>query len=372
MTSSQSNSNEGSRGMKALLSPFELGPLRLSNRFVMSPMTRSRATGNIPNALMAAYYSQRAAAGLIISEGTAPSPNGLGYPRIPGLYSLEQIEGWRTVTDAVHRAGGAIFAQLMHVGRVAHPDNMPGGAEIVAPSAIAAKGDMFTDTKGPQPQPVPRAMTIEDIAQARQEYVRAALNAIEAGFDGVELHGANGYLMDQFLEQSANQRDDQYGGSAENRNRFVLEVARAVIAEVGRERVGIRLSPMGVVNDIQPFEGLEEQFTMLARGLGELGLVYMHLVDHSSMGAPPVPMELKQTLRKAFGGTVILSGGYDDKRAEADLEAGRAELIAFGRPFLANPDLIERFRQGAGLNAPNYDLFYTPGPEGYTDYPSLG
>lgn len=357
--------------MSTLLSPYELGPLRLANRFVMAPMTRSRAIDGVPNELMATYYSQRASAGLIITEGTAPSPNGLGYPRIPGLFSAAQVEGWRRVTDAVHEAGGHIFAQLMHVGRIAHPDNMADDAEIVAPSAIAAAGEMYTDSQGPQAHPSPKAMTGEDIARARREYVDAAQKAIAAGFDGVELHGANGYLIDQFLHPCSNQRDDDYGGSPDKRNRFALEVAEAVAKAIGGQRVGIRLSPYGVFNDIQPFEGIDAQFEALARGLGEHGLVYIHTVDHEAMGAPPVPSEIKHKLREAFGGPIILSGGYDAKRAEAELREGLGELVAFGRPFLANPDLITRYQRDAALNEPNYDLFYTPGPEGYIDYPPL-
>lgn len=357
----------------ALFSPASLGPLTLSNRVVMAPMTRSRAVDdNAPNALVAEYYAQRASAGLIITEGTAPSPNGLGYARIPGIYSEAQLAGWRQVAEAVHAEGGRIFVQLMHVGRVGHPANMPEGAELVAPSAVAAKGEMYTDALGPQPQPVPREMTAEDIAQAKAEYVQAAQNAVAAGLDGVELHAANGYLLDQFLNPAANQRTDAYGGSPENRNRFVLEVAAAVAKAIGAERVGIRISPGGVFNDVGPFAEQEQQFTALARGLGELGLVYLHLVDHEAMGAPPVPAGLKQTLRAAFGGTVILSGGYDRARAEADLGAGKGELVAFGRPFIANPDLVARMAQDAPLSAPRAELFYTPGAEGYTDYPRLG
>ncbi|MEZ6185407.1 MAG: alkene reductase [Planctomycetota bacterium] len=354
-----------------LFTPFDLGALRLPNRAVMAPMTRSRALGNVPNELMATYYAQRAGAGLIVSEATAPSPNALGYPRIPGLFSPEQVAGWRQVTHAVHEAGGRIFAQLMHVGRIAHPANLPEGAEVLAPSAIAAKGEMYTDAEGLQPFPTPRAMTLSEVEEAREEFVRAAILALESGFDGVELHGANGYLIDQFLHPGTNTREDAYGGWPEHRNRFALEVAQAVADAIGPERLGIRLSPYGVFNDIQPFDGIEAQFTELARGLGKLRLAYLHLVDHSAMGAPPVPEDFKQALRRAFGGTVVLSGGYDAARAKADLSEGKGELIAFGRPFLANPDLLERYQQGAELNEPKADLFYTPGAEGYTDYPTL-
>lgn len=356
----------------SLFSATQLGPTALSNRIVMAPMTRSRAVeNNAPNALVAEYYAQRATAGLIITEGTAPSANGLGYARIPGLYSGAQIEGWRQVADAVHAKGGRIFVQLMHVGRIGHPANLPEGAELVAPSAIAAAGQMWTDTQGMQPHPVPRAMDAADLEQAQQEYVQAARNALAAGLDGIELHAANGYLLDQFLQPAANHRTDDYGGSPDNRNRFVLEVAKAVVDAVGPDKVGIRVSPGGAFNDVAPFEGQDEQFVALARSLGALGLVYLHVVDHSAMGAPPVSADLKAALRDAFSGAFILSGGYDRARAEADLAAEKGDLVAFGRPFIANPDLVARLEQGAELAAPNPDLFYTPGAEGYTDYPAL-
>ena len=355
-----------------LFSATTLGSLPLANRVVMAPMTRSRSVeNNAPNAIVAEYYGQRATAGLIITEGTAPSANGVGYARIPGLYSEAQVAGWRLVADAVHAKGGRVFVQLMHVGRVGHPANLPEGAELVAPSAKAANGQMWTDTEGMQPQPVPRAMDASDLAQAKAEYVQAARNAIAAGIDGIELHAANGYLLDQFLQPGANERTDDYGGSADNRNRFVLEVARAVAEAIGPERVGIRVSPGGVFNDVGPFDGQDEQFISLAKGLGALGLVYLHVVDHSAMGAPPVSAELKAALRDAFPGAYILSGGYDRDRAEADLAANKGDLVAFGRPFISNPDLVARMQQGAELAAPNADLFYTPGAEGYTDYPAL-
>lgn len=354
-----------------LFSPLTLGDLTLPNRIVMAPMTRNRAIGNVPNDLMATYYAQRAEAGLIITEGTSPSPNGLGYPRIPGLFSADQVAGWRKVTDAVHARGGRIFAQLMHTGRIGHPLNLPEGAELLAPSALAAPGDIYTDEKGPQPHPTPREMTAQDIATAIEEFASAAKNAVEAGFDGVELHGANGYLIDQFLNPISNQRTDEWGGSHENRARFAVEVARATANAIGKQRVGIRLSPYGAFNGLHAFDGVDEAFTLYARELGKVGLVYLHLVDHSAMGAPEVPESIKTAMRVAFGGKVILTGGYDAERAEADLAAGKADLIGFGRPFLANPDLVERIRRGAPLNEPNYDLFYTPGPEGYIDYPTL-
>ncbi len=354
-----------------LFSPYTLGSLHLRNRIVMAPMTRSRAIGNLPNDLMVQYYASRATAGLLVTEGVAPAPNGLGYARIPGLYSPEQIAGWKTVTDAVHERGGKIFVQLMHTGRASHPLNLPDGAEVIAPSAIAATGAVFTDAAGPQVPPVPRAVDAAEIPALIEQWVHSAKAAREAGFDGVELHGANGYLLDQFLNSASNQRTDAYGGSPEARNKFVLDVAAAVAGAIGADRVGIRLSPFGVFNDMKPDETTEHQYALLARELKKIGLVYLHIVDHSSMGAPAVPQSVKDALREAFGPTVILSGGYDADRAEADLEAGKGELVAFGRPFIANPDLVQRLATGAPLAAPDPQTFYTPGEEGYTDYPLL-
>jgi len=338
---------------------------------VMAPLTRSRATGNIPNDLMAQYYAQHASAGLIITEGTSPSPNGLGYARIPGIYSAEQIAAWKRVTAAVHPLGARIFVQLMHCGRVAHPLNLPAGARILAPSAVAAVGEMYTDAKGMQPNATPVAMTEADIKSTVEEYAQAAKNAVDAGFDGVELHGANGYLLEQFFRPTSNRRTDRYGGSIENRARFVLEVTRAVIGAIGKDKVGIRLSPFGAFNDMPAYPTTEADYTYLAGEVNAIGLVYVHLVDHSSMGAPPVPESIKATFRSVFKRTLILSGGYDAVRAESDLEAGRCDLVAFGRPFLANPDLVTRWKTGAALNVPDMSTFYTPGAKGYTDYPTL-
>ena len=276
-----------------LFSSYRLGDIELPNRAVMAPMTRSRAIDGVPNALMAEYYGQRAAAGLILTEGTSPSPNGMGYPRIPGLYSRAQVDGWKLVTDAVHAKGGHIFAQLMHVGRIGHPANMPEGSELIAPSPLQPPGEMYTDAKGMQAYPTPREMTQDDIEAAIEEYVTASKNAIAAGFDGVELHGANGYLIDQFLNPISNQRTDEYGGSVENQARFAIEVARATSDAIGAQRVGIRLSPFGAFNGLGEFEGTEDAFEAYAKELGEVGLVYLHLVDHSAMGAPPVPASTK-------------------------------------------------------------------------------
>jgi len=357
--------------MSLLFSSTTLGPLALQNRLVMAPLTRSRAIGNVPNDLMVQYYAQHASAGLIITEGTSPSPNGVGYARIPGIYSAEQIAGWKRVTAAVHPLGAKIFVQLMHCGRIAHPLNLPAGARILAPSAVAAAGEMYTDAKGMQPNAIPAAMTEADIKSTIAEYAQAAQNAVAAGFDGVELHGANGYLLEQFFRPTSNQRTDRYGGSIENRARFVLEVAMAVIGAVGKDKVGIRLSPFGAFNDMPPYATTEADYTWLAGELNTAGLVYIHLVDHSSMGAPPVPESMKATFRSVFKRTLILSGGYDAVRAESDLEASKCDLVAFGRPFLANPDLVARWKSGAAINAPDMSTFYTPGAKGYTDYPTL-
>lgn len=356
-----------------LLEPFAARSLHLKNRMVMSPMTRSRAVeANSPNALMAEYYGQRAGAGLIITEGTSPSPNGLGYARIPGLYNEAQVKGWKQVTDAVHAKGGKIFVQFMHTGRVAHVSNLPKGAEVVGPSADVCPGEMWSDALGGmQPNSPPRPMTEKDIARAIEEYGHASKLAIQAGFDGVELHGANGYLIEQFLNANVNKRSDGYGGSIDGRNRFALEVARATVAAIGADKVGIRLSGYGVFNGTGGFADVEPQYLALVKELSRIGLLYIHVLDHSAMGAPPVPAEFKLALRKAFNGLFILAGGFDKDSAEAALKENRADLIAFARHFLANPDLVERFKKGAPLNAPDMATFYTPGPKGYVDYPQL-
>jgi N-ethylmaleimide reductase len=357
--------------MSQLFAKTTLGSLSLKNHLVMAPMTRSRAIGNIPNELMAEYYAQRASAGLIITEGTSPSPNGLGYPRIPGIFSAAQVAGWKRITDAVHAQDAKMFIQFMHCGRVGHALNLPAGARILAPSAVRADGEMYTDAEGMKPHPTPQAMTEADIKTAIEEFAQAAKNAMAAGFDGIELHGANGYLLEQFIRPNSNQRTDRYGGSIENRTRFLLEVADAVINAIGKDKVGIRLSPFGVFNDMPLYDAMEADYTYVAQQLNIRGLVYIHLVDHSSMGAPQVPASMKATFRNTFKGKLILSGGYDAARAESDLAAGKCDLVAVGKPFLANPDLVTRWKTGAALNAPDMNTFYTPGPKGYTDYPAL-
>jgi N-ethylmaleimide reductase len=346
--------------------------LQLSNHMVMAPLTRSRATPeHTPTALMATYYGQRATAGLIIAEGTSPSPNGLGYARIPGLYNAEQVLAWKAITSEVHARGGKIFVQLMHCGRVAHIANLPTGAEVLGSGSQVCPGEMYTDGHGMQPHSPPRAMTEADIAFAVQEYATSAKLAIDAGFDGVELHGANGYLVEQFLNPLVNLRTDAYGGSIAARNRFALEVAKALAYAIGSERVGIRLSPYGVFNGTGEFPEVQAQYLALAHALSAEHLLYLHLVDHSAMGAPPVPAAFKLKLRTSFEGLFIVSGGFDHARAEHALSEGLGDLVAFGRPFLANPDLVARLRNDAPLNAPDMATFYTPGAKGYTDYPVL-
>lgn len=356
-----------------LFEPMRIRSLPLNNRLVMSPMTRSRAVeANTPNALMAEYYAQRASAGLIVSEATATSPNGLGYPRIPGLYDAEHVRGWRLTTEAVHARGGTIVAQLVHTGRVAHVANLPAGAEVLAPVDGVCPGEIYTDTLGLQSFSPARAMTEREIAQAIEEFAQSAVLAIEAGFDGVELHAANGYLIEQFLNPNINQRTDGYGGTIDGRNRFALEVTQAVCAAIGADRVGIRLSPYGVFNATGAFADVEPQYLALCEALSALGLLYLHVLDHSAMGAPPVPDTLKRQLRQCFDGPFILAGGFDRASAETALAEDGADLIAFGRPFLANPDLVERMRAGATLNTPDMATFYTADAKGYTDYQTLG
>jgi N-ethylmaleimide reductase len=355
--------------MYKLFSPASIGSIQLKNHIVMAPMTRSRAIGNVPNELMAEYYAQRSNAGLIITEGTSPSPNGLGYARIPGIFNEEQVKGWSKTTEAVHERGGKIFLQLMHTGRVGHPDNLPSGAKIFAPSAVAMEAKIWTDQNAEQQIPLPKEMTLEEINQTIQEYVDAAKNAKTAGFDGVELHGANGYFPEQFLNPASNHRTDAYGGSVEKRSKFLLSIVHGMATAIGKDKIGIRLSPYGVFNEMPTYPEVDATYDYLSKELFKEGIAYIHLVDHSSMGAPAVPEDVVKNIRRNFKNTIILSGGYDIERAEEALVNGNADLIAFGRDFLANPDLVKRFTQKFPLNAPKFELFYTAGADGYTDYP---
>lgn len=353
-----------------LFEPLQVGSIALKNRIVMSPMTRCRAIGNVPNDLIAEYYGQRATAGLIITEGTSPSPNGLGYARIPGIFSEAQVAGWKKITSAVHAKGGNIVVQLMHTGRISHPANMPEGAKILAPSAVKPAGQMWTDSLQMQDFPVPEAMTAEELAATKAEFIQAAKNAILADFDGVELHGANGYLLEQFLSPVSNIRTDKYGGSIENRARFVIEVVAGVAAAIGKDKTGIRLSPYGVASDMPHYPEIDATYKYLAGELNKLDIAYIHLVDHSAIGAPEVPVEIKEAIRDIFKNTIIMAGGHTLESAEAELESGLSDLEAFGRPFICNPDLVQRFEQEQEV-ATNWDMntFYSADEKGYTDYP---
>ena len=353
--------------MKKILTPFKKNGFILKNHLVMAPMTRSRAINNLPNDLMAEYYGQRTGAGLIITEGTAPTVDGVGYPRIPGIYTDEQVEGWKKTTNAVHQAETKIFVQLMHTGRIAHVDNIPEGGRIVAPSAIKAAGKMFTDTKGPQDHSVPEALTVDEVKRTIEGHVKAAENAIKAGFDGIEVHGANGYLVEQFLNPNVNKRNDEYGGSIENRARFVVDTVQAIADSIGKDKVGVRLSPYSTFNDQLAYdqEEVHKTYSYLAEQFNTIGIVYVHL----SMN-PEAPEKTYSEIREKYKGIIIQCNGLTPETGEAALD-GFADLIAFARNWLANPDLEQRIAEGAELNAPKPDLFYSPGAEGYTDYPTL-
>ena len=348
--------------------PYISSALNLKNHLVMAPMTRSRAIGNVPNALMAEYYSLRRGAGLIITEGTAPAPEGLGYARIPGIFSAEQVEGWKLITGAVHQNNTKIFLQLMHTGRIGHQANLPEGVHVVGASAIAAAGQMYTDTAGMLDYPVPVALSTQGVQKVISEYVAAAKNAIAAGFDGVELHAANGYLIEQFLNPNVNDRTDSYGGSMENRASFAIEIAQSVAAAIGKEKVGIRISPNSILGDLQAYDAdtTQETYIHLSREFNRIGLAYIHISIN-----PQVPSETLSAIRTEFEGTLIYCNTFTAEKAEAELDNGDADLIAFGRGFLANPDLEQRILNGAALNAPDFTTLYTPGAKGYTDYPVL-
>ncbi|RXQ90348.1 alkene reductase [Ancylomarina salipaludis] len=355
----------------SLFESFNLGSTtELKNRFVMAPLTRCRAIDNIPNELMVKYYQQRAGAGLIISEGTSPSPNGLGYPRIPGAYSDAQIEGWKKIAEAVHARGGKIFVQLMHCGRITAKLNMPEGSTTLAPSSIQAAGEMFTET-GMFPHETPKAMSLDEIEGTQNEFVFSAKRLInEAGIDGVELHAANGYLLDQFINPRSNLRDDRYGGSIENRVRFVLETAQKLVDAIGADKLGIRFSPYGEYNDmLSDYADLEQTYIYLSQELAKMDLTYIHIVDHRlAFGAPDFATDIKNTIKKNFKGTVISGGDIDsEEKAQAILDSG-LDLVYVGRSFISNPSFVEKIQNKAELVAPDMETFYTPGEKGYTDY----
>lgn len=354
-----------------ILSPFRLGPLELPNRVVMAPMTRNRAgPGNVPVPLNATYYAQRASAGLIISEATQVSPQGQGYPGTPGIHDAAQVAGWKLVTDAVHAAGGRIYLQLWHVGRISHPSMQPGGALPVAPSAIAASGQLWT-FDGMKDFVTPRALETSEVAGVVEDFRLGARNARRAGFDGVELHGANGYLIDQFLRDKANRRADRYGGSTSNRVRFLIEVTEAMVGEWGAERVGVRLSPTTPFNDMADSDPAGTFSTAVAE-LSRFGLAYLHIVEPAP-GDPVAPGEMPDIhfFRRLWRGPLMANKGYDLARANAVIRDGAADLVSFAALFLANPDLPERFRRGASFNPPDRKTFYGGAAPGYTDYPAL-
>jgi N-ethylmaleimide reductase len=355
-----------------LFEPFKLGPITLPNRMAMAPLTRNRAVppGMVPSPLAVDYYGQRASAGLLITEASQVSQQGQGYQDTPGIYSKEQVAGWRKVTDRVHEEGGRIFIQLWHVGRVSHTSLQPNGGAPVAPSAVRAKGKTFvggTFTEISEP----RALELPEIAGIIDSFKRAAANAREAGFDGVEIHGANGYLLDQFAKDGANKRTDGYGGSIENRARLMLEVAKAVAAEAGAERTGIRISPVTPANDISDSDP-QPLFDHIVDGLNALKLVYLHVVEGATGGPRDIAPFDYASLRKRFGGAYMANNGYDFALASKVLADGAADLIAFGKPFISNPDLVERLKAGAPLNEWDKATFYGGGAKGYTDYPALG
>src|SRR5699024_4757140 len=354
--------------MKKLISPFNEKGLNLKNHVVMAPMTRSRAIDNLPTDLMAEYYGRRGGAGLIITEGTASAPEALGYPRIPGIFTSEQVEAWKQVTSRVHREGSKIFLQLMHTGRIAHKDNMPEGTDPVGPSTIPADGEIFTDTEGPHPHTQPKALTKEGINNVINGFVKAAQNAVDAGFDGVEIHGANGYLLEQFLNPNVNTRTDEYGGSTENRSRLTVEVVQAVSSAIGSERVGIRFSPFSTLGDLQPYneEKVHQTYAHLAQSMNDEAIAYLHIGMNDE-----IPQRTFDAIRANYSGTIILCNGLTPETAEEKLNEGFADLAAFGRSFLANPDFVERIKEEAPLNDVDFETLYTPGPEGYTDYPTL-
>lgn len=357
--------------MTDLFSPARFGAIELANRVVMSSLTRSRAgAGNVPTATIAEYYRQRASTGLILTEATPICAEGHGYSRTPGIHTDAQIEGWRQVTDAVHAAGGKIALQLWHVGRISHPEMQPGGVPPVAPSAICPAGKVYAGGKM-QDYVTPRALEAAELPALVANYALAARHAIDAGFDGVEVHAGNGYLLDQFLRSSTNQRDDAYGGSKEKRARLLLEVLEAVCAAVGNDRTGVRLSPVTTFNDISD-ENPQETFDYVVSQLNPMRLAFLDILKGTG-GAPSdqwVPFDYRRT-RLLYEGNLILNNGYDCASAQTELHDGHADAIAFGRLLIANPDLVARFRQGADLNAPDPRTFYTGEEKGYIDYPTL-
>lgn len=359
-----------------LFQPFTANGLELKNRIVMAPMTRSRAINNLPNYMMEKYYAQRATAGLIISEGISPSPNGLGYPRVPGIFNKEQTQAWKVVTDAVHNNGGQIFAQLNHIGRVGSSLNLPEGATLMGPSAIRADMDIWSDKQGLVKVDMPYAMSTTDINNTINEYVTAARNALEAGFDGIEVHSANGYLLEQFLNPAVNIRTDQYGGSIENRSRFVVELVQALAEAVGPSRLGIRFSPYNTLAGMPHYDELYNTYVYLASQMQHAGILYIHLVDAvSRLSLPGQHLrdaidKLFLEIRATFSGILIVNGVYTKERAIQAINSSQADLVSFATAFIANPDLPFRLENDIPLSEPDRTTFYSPTAVGYSDYPT--
>jgi len=353
--------------MTDLFATIPLGNLKLSNRMVMAPLTRNRAPDGIPTKLMAEYYRQRASAGLIISEGTQISEQGIGYPATPGIHTDAEIEGWKAITRAVHSADGRIFCQLWHCGRISHPD-YHGGDKPVAPSAVQAAGQAFT-YEGLKDFVEPRALEAAEITAIVEQYRHAAACAVKAGFDGIEIHSANGYLLDQFLRDGTNQRNDVYGGSIENRIRLLSDVSEAVVAEIGADKVGVRISPVNAFNDIHDSDP-QALFNQVADMLSNLAIAYLHVVEVTMAGDVDIAVDMTE-IRQHFNGLYIANGGYDKMRGNAVIAAHNADLVAYGVLYLANPDLPERFKQDAALNEADQTTFYGGDERGYTDYPAL-
>ena len=366
----QETTRNGQAKAIELLEPARLGPYTLKNRVVMAPLTRNRAgAGNVPQDMNVAYYAQRASAGLIITEATQISPQGVGYPGTPGIHSAEQVAGWTRVTDAVHARGGRAFLQLWHVGRISHPSLQPNGEIPVAPSALKPEGEAFT-AEGPQPFVTPRALEGHEIPGIIADYRAAAVNALAAGFDGVEVHAANGYLLDQFLRDGSNHRRDSYGGSLENRTRLLLEVVAAVTEVWGGGRVGLRLSPINSFNSMSDSDP-DATFGYAVRQLNRFGLAYLHVVERDFAGSRESQSFDRRKLRAQFNGPYVGNGDYDRLRADWALGSGVADFVAFGKPFIANPDLPERLARNAPLNESDETTFYGGDERGYTDYPFL-
>lgn len=351
--------------MKKILTSYTKGDFKLKNHLVMAPMTRCRAIDNIPNDLMATYYGQRTGAGLIITEGTSPSPEGLGYARIPGIFNKAQIEGWKKTTSAVHKDGSRIFLQLMHTGRVGNNANLPKDVKMVGVSDKKAQGQIWTDLLGMQDYSEPIALTTEGVKNIIDEYVTAAKNAVAAGFDGIELHSANGYLLEQFLNPHVNNRNDQYGGSVVNRTRAIIELCEKLVVAIGKEKIGIRFSPFSTFNDLQPYDTAEvqETYTHLAKELDKLGITYIHVSKNTD-----IPKETLNAIRSNFTGTIILCNGLTPESAEEVLNNNFADIAAFGSLFIANPDLDKRIEKNQVLNQADVNTFYSADAIGYTDY----